>query len=493
MSQSTNFLVIGLDGLRPELIEPDLMPNLSAFVRDGVPFSNHRSVFPSETYPNIASLMTGCPPGMHGIVANEFLVPHHDPRRTWIGSSLAEVERWNLSHGGRFHSVTTIGDALGAAGKTLWTISSGSAGSARLMHPTVERYPGHRCLLIKSFAQSSPSSVASDLEARIGPPPPREPPETSLVDQTYAADAFLALEKDHGMPDVAVVWFGGPDHALHVFGLGAEETRRMIRHVDKEVGRLLDWWRSHPERERIQIVVASDHGHVTQTRKIDFKSFLSAEGFKVGPHLEEGAEIAHISCYGWSGNIRVRNHDRGLLDAVAQALMSHPATGMVFTRGQNEVEGIVAGTFAQSLVRIAHPDRSADLDYCLRGYDDIDPFGYAGTCWSDNSQVINASNHGGLHRNSMRSVLVFGGSAFKGGTSITTPSAIIDIAPTILHFLGVSSETMGGRVLTESWIDGEVSPAETRRLTAEWNGFTQELITEWFGGFQYLREGGRVT
>lgn len=60
-----------------------------------------------------------------------------------------------------------------------------------------------------------------------------------------------------------------------------------------------------------------------------------------------------------SGNIRVRNSDRILLNDVAQVLMADPASGMIFPPGRDDVNGVIEGSFAQTLVRIACPERSA--------------------------------------------------------------------------------------------------------------------------------------
>lgn len=486
------FLLVSLDGLRPDLIGPELTPNLHALARDGLHFANHRAVYPTETYPNVASLITGAAPATHGIVANEFLVPEVDPRRTWLGSDIDRVERWNDIHGGRFHSVPTIGDILGAAGMTMWAIGTETAGSSRLLHPTVDRYPGHLCLVIKAFERSRPAGIAETVADLAGPLPPRLPADINLADQTYATDAFLALERQRGMPELAVVWYGGTDHSLHVHGLGAEETRRMIRHVDGELGRLLDWWHGHPEQDRLQIMVVSDHGHVTQTRKIATKSILADAGFKVASSLEDGAEVAHNSRYGWSGNIRVRGGDATLLTDVAHALMEHPAIGMIFTKGRDEVNGRIDGTFAQSLAGTAH-ERAADLDYCLRDDDQLDPFGLVGTCWADNHQRLYASNHGGFHAKVMEAILVVAGSAFRQGSRISTPSGIADIAPTILDLLGLPSVSSTGRVLSEGWSHClSAPPVETIRWHARHGGYEQELLAQRAYGALYLHSGRRL-
>ena len=77
----TPVLIIGIDGLQPSQVTPDLMPNLSALAARGVSFANHHSVFPTVTRVNSASMVTGRQPGGHGLAANTLLVREYDPHR----------------------------------------------------------------------------------------------------------------------------------------------------------------------------------------------------------------------------------------------------------------------------------------------------------------------------------------------------------------------------------------------------------------------------
>ena len=43
------FLIASLDGLRPDLIGPDLTPNIARLQGAGITLSSHRTVYPSET------------------------------------------------------------------------------------------------------------------------------------------------------------------------------------------------------------------------------------------------------------------------------------------------------------------------------------------------------------------------------------------------------------------------------------------------------------
>ena len=53
-------LIVVLDGLRPEQMTKEHMPNLCRLTQRGVRFLRHHATFPTETRVNVASLVTGC-------------------------------------------------------------------------------------------------------------------------------------------------------------------------------------------------------------------------------------------------------------------------------------------------------------------------------------------------------------------------------------------------------------------------------------------------
>ena len=75
MQTASKVVVVVFDGLRPDMVTPDRMPNLAAFADDSFWFREARSVFPSMTRVATSSIATGAPPALHGIVGNSFYYP----------------------------------------------------------------------------------------------------------------------------------------------------------------------------------------------------------------------------------------------------------------------------------------------------------------------------------------------------------------------------------------------------------------------------------
>ncbi len=103
------FLLVGFDGLRPEMVTEELMPNLFRFAQRGVSFENHRCYFPSETYVNLPSLVTGTTPAQHGIVANHYLDRSVDPRERFEGSSVTRIEKAQQAYNGKLYGTESAG------------------------------------------------------------------------------------------------------------------------------------------------------------------------------------------------------------------------------------------------------------------------------------------------------------------------------------------------------------------------------------------------
>ena len=60
-------VLVVCDGLRADMLTPDLTPSLARLASTSQVFANHRSVFPSTTRVTSASIATGCLPRRHGL------------------------------------------------------------------------------------------------------------------------------------------------------------------------------------------------------------------------------------------------------------------------------------------------------------------------------------------------------------------------------------------------------------------------------------------
>ena len=71
--EKTPYLImVSLDGFRYDYLERDITPNLKKFESEGIRASSLKPVFPSSTFPNHLSIITGMYAENHGIISNNF-------------------------------------------------------------------------------------------------------------------------------------------------------------------------------------------------------------------------------------------------------------------------------------------------------------------------------------------------------------------------------------------------------------------------------------
>nr|WP_249810668.1 alkaline phosphatase family protein [Bradyrhizobium sp. 17] len=441
-------ILVSFDGLRPDLINATATPHLHRLQRQGVTLGRNVTVYPSETRAATPSLVTGASPGRHGMVGNQYLDRSAVPSRYIDTADDQLVETLDTLSGGRLMGVPSLGEVLASQGKTLAVLASNSAGTTRLFnhkartlgHPTIS---GH-------FARLATSrSLLEALNARIGPPPAPPPAGTpDLAAQSYLTAALLDIVWPQLRPDVTILSFGEPDSSSHYCGTAEVRTLEALAWADQQFGRVLDWWEAEGRRQDVHIIAVSDHGHVSVHAQADVHQVLRDAGFRCGS--APGQDVDAIVIPGQVGAIYLADPSELKIRRAVAAMTKAPWCGPIFTAGRNDIEGIAPGSFARQLVMADHV-RSSDILFSYRADSEVDPFGLIGRTWS-NDAPIGLGVHGGLHHKEMAAVGILAGTAFRSGSLSEVPSGICDIAPTILHLLGiVAPSQMDGRVLNETF------------------------------------------
>lgn len=87
-------ILISLDGFRADFLYRNLTPTLSEFVRSGVSPKYMFPSFPSLTFPNHFTLVTGLHPESHGIVGNTFWDPETQKEFYYTDSVRSMTPEW---------------------------------------------------------------------------------------------------------------------------------------------------------------------------------------------------------------------------------------------------------------------------------------------------------------------------------------------------------------------------------------------------------------
>lgn len=425
-------LVIVVDGLRPDYVSEDLMPNLHAAAKGGVFCEAHHAVYPTVTRVNSSSLSTGMYPKHHGIMGNSVYIPSVDDRRP-----LNTSERGNLlkirEAEGVLLTAPTLGERFDAAGLKLFACSAGSAGSSYLLNPE-----GAGAGIIH-YNYTLPEARRIHAEEILGPEPPDATP--SVGRNRYAGEAYTKIALGELHPDATYIWFTDPDHTAHAKGIGDPVTDESIRLVDDHIGRIIQ---AHKDKGLgVNVFVTSDHGFSTHLGGVRPAASL------IQAKLKRNLSSNDVVLAG--GAVYVNEGGDGKIEAIARVFMADPAIGAIFTRAKSpgSNEGFVPGTLSFDLIHWNHA-RSGDLLVGANWSDAANEAGYKGS-----TTLPGVAGHGTLSKWDVHNTLVAFGPDIKKGERSPVPSGNVDIAPTVAYLAGIDGhEDMDGRVLHELLLKG---------------------------------------
>ena len=212
-------ILVSIDGFRWDYLEKYDAPVLRQLAAGGVRARRMTPSFPSKTFPNHYTLVTGLRPEHHGIVSNWFFDP--------ASGETFGMNKQESNLDGRWWG-----------GEPIWiTAERQGVRSACYFWPGSEmENHGKRPSLYRPFDKKVTSSARVDgLLAWLDLPPAER-------------------------PRICTLYFDLVDHAGHTFGPDAPETAQAVKEADEAIGRLLDGLAARGLREKTNLVVVSDHG-----------------------------------------------------------------------------------------------------------------------------------------------------------------------------------------------------------------------------------------
>ena len=214
-------LLVSLDGFHPRHLGQGRTPTLDALAAGGARAQWMTPSYPSLTFPNHYTLVTGLRPDRHGIVHNTM----RDPA----------LGQFKLS------DRDAVGDGRWWGGEPLWvTAERAGLPTATLSWPGSEaEIGGVRPTRWHLFDDARP--VDDRIDTVLGWL--REPPATR--------------------PRFATLYFEHLDHAAHAHGPDSQEALEAVQRLDAALGRLVDGLRAGGALDAVNIVVTSDHGMAT--------------------------------------------------------------------------------------------------------------------------------------------------------------------------------------------------------------------------------------
>lgn len=212
-------VLLSLDGFRADYLDRFPTPHLDRLAKRGVRSAGLVPVFPSKTFPNHYTLVTGLYADRHGIVANQFW----DPRR---GAAYTLRDR------------DAVRDGTWYGGEPIWV--------------TAER----QGMVSASFHWPGSEAAIGGVRPTFWRPYDAAVPNDSLIDQVLQ---WLRLPP-RSRPHLVTAYLHDVDDAGHRFGPEDARVGDAVWEVDRALGRLVDGVAALPFADQVNLIVVSDHG-----------------------------------------------------------------------------------------------------------------------------------------------------------------------------------------------------------------------------------------
>ncbi|EDV22535.1 uncharacterized protein TRIADDRAFT_58865 [Trichoplax adhaerens] len=211
-------LLVSLDGFRWNYFHRGYSPNISKFAAEGVRAEYMQSSFPTKTFPNHYTIVTGLYPAYHGIIGNSFYDPVFKDQ-FYIGAKNSSQSRW-------------------WGGEPIWV-------TARK----------HNLKSASYFWVGSESKIAGyqpnywyTYSGRV--------PFMDRVDQFFK---WMEMPDDE-RPSMVTMYFDQPDTAGHRYGPDSAEVNEQIKIVDDVMGAIFYGLKKRGMQDCVNIIITADHG-----------------------------------------------------------------------------------------------------------------------------------------------------------------------------------------------------------------------------------------
>lgn len=209
-------VLVSLDGYRADYLDRPVAARLRQIAAQGVRATWMVPAFPTKTFPNHYTIVTGLYPEHHGIISNTI-------RDAALGTF-------------RISDTLATRDGRWWGGEPIWA--------------TAEKQ-GRRAA---SFFWPGSEAVIGGVR------PSRWKKYDDAFPNAPRVDSVLAWLSAPDAPAIVTLYFSTVDHAGHDFGPDAAQTDSAIAEVDALMGKLVDGLRARGLDDKVNVVIISDHG-----------------------------------------------------------------------------------------------------------------------------------------------------------------------------------------------------------------------------------------
>ena len=323
-------ILVSLDGFRADFLNRGLTPTLKSFIADGVSPKYMLPSFPSVTFPNHYTLVTGLHPESHGVVGNTFWDPDLQEEFYYTDPARSMQPKWWL--GGEPLWVTAEKQDVKAA-IHMWP---GSEAHITLEPTFLDKFNGDEPLprkvdrileLLDLPDAQRPQFIAAyvpvvDADGHLYGPNSTEIRQTITDVDTMLDKLFTSLE-DRNLTNIANIIIVS-DH-----GMASTSTDRLIQLddlIDLELVEHMDGWPLYGLRPKDSKDLQGlyDTLHAEAVRNPNFDVYLRDKDMPERYHFSKNDRIAPLWVIPKTGWAIVHKADFDVAKAKADGQTYHP-------------------------------------------------------------------------------------------------------------------------------------------------------------------------
>lgn len=252
-------LLVSLDGFRHDYLDmfnENETANFQYFIKNGVKAKHVINVFPSVTFPNHMTLLTGVYPETHGVTHNNF----YDPKLNdtfFMHTFYQNLEPKWFDNGAEPIWVTNQKSGLERkSGSLMWP---GGLTTVKCIQPKV---------LSHTYLYNS----------------------TQQISYRQRIDYIIKWFTDKKEPiNLGLLYFPEPDEVGHQYGPASKEVKEEILKIDAALGHLRTELDAHGLLDKMNIILTADHG-MTEVGKsfINLDEYLKPDTYTTPINLSLG-------------------------------------------------------------------------------------------------------------------------------------------------------------------------------------------------------------
>ena len=418
-------VLITIDGLRPEFYLDSSwgMVNLRHLMANGVAAKGVNPMFPSVTYPDHTTLITGVTPARHGIYFNAPFRPRGEAGQSYVYYDSIRTK--------------TLFDAMKKDGRT----------TAAIIWPVTVNAPID--FNVPDIAQPGSKDRRGITAANVNPPDLWKVLQDSAVGQLEALDwnmfdDELGMDENIGRmgaylikkhkPGFTAIHFASADHYQHEYGRDGYAVRAAVSGIDRGIKTILDAVRRAGIRDSTVIIVTGDHGFENVYRTFQPNILLKQSGLLTDVRNDQWK--AQFNQQGGCTFLILKDAaDRKTLEQVQSLLRALPDSIKQYFKLIDKPTLEKVGAYPNAILALT---------------------GLKGTAFGSKQEgeLINVlpvvkGNHGFFPDHAaIQTGFVAAGPGLRQGVLLSGMN-IVDICPLIVHLTGIPFKPMEGKLYDE--------------------------------------------